>query len=220
MPAGNCAVAVTFKPLGPGTYTGTLSIADNGPGSPQTVALSGTAVVFTVGPNPPVIEPPPTTPQPVEPGNPPTASGGGASAPKGAPGREIIPSHSNLIPLAPATTITAAPATVSSAPALKFSSLKVTFPAQAVGTSSGVQTITVINSSVAPLVISGISASQDFSQTNNCGESVAAGDSCAIKVSFKPTATGVRSGMLTIQEGAPGSTQAIPLSGAGKPADP
>ncbi len=217
IPGGNCTVSITFKPQGPGTYTGTLSISDNGPGSPQTVALSATGVVFTAGPNPPIAEPPPTTPQPGQSGNPPASSGGGASGPKVGPGREIIPSHLDLIPLAPAT-VTAAPGVVS--PALKFSASKLTFAAQTVGTGSRAQTITLTNSSNAPLVISGITASADFTQTNNCGESVAAGDSCKIDVIFKPAATGTRSGIVTIQEGAPGNTQTIPVSGTGNPAEP
>ncbi len=40
-----CAVKVTFTPTQAGTRNGTLSFADNAPGSPQTVALSGTGVV-------------------------------------------------------------------------------------------------------------------------------------------------------------------------------
>lgn len=38
----NCKIEVTFTPTAEGTRTGTLSITDNAPGSPQTVALSGT----------------------------------------------------------------------------------------------------------------------------------------------------------------------------------
>ena len=55
----NCAISVTFKPLAAGTRTGALTISNNPNGSPQTVALSGTGLVFTVGPNPPVLAPSP-----------------------------------------------------------------------------------------------------------------------------------------------------------------
>src|SRR5439155_8406661 len=48
-PLASCTISVTFKPTQIGTRTGTLSIADNAPGSPQSVALSGTGVVS--GPN-------------------------------------------------------------------------------------------------------------------------------------------------------------------------
>jgi Abnormal spindle-like microcephaly-assoc'd, ASPM-SPD-2-Hydin len=40
-----CKIEVTFTPTQAGTRTGTLSITDNAPGSPQTVALSGTGAV-------------------------------------------------------------------------------------------------------------------------------------------------------------------------------
>lgn len=41
-PAANCVVYVAFKPATTGTITASLSIADNGSASPQTVTLSGT----------------------------------------------------------------------------------------------------------------------------------------------------------------------------------
>ncbi|HEV2176247.1 MAG TPA: FG-GAP-like repeat-containing protein [Terriglobia bacterium] len=40
-----CTFSVTFKPTRKGARTGTLSITDNAPGSPQTVALSGTSTI-------------------------------------------------------------------------------------------------------------------------------------------------------------------------------
>jgi len=43
-PAGNCTISVTFTPTTPGARTGTLTITDNAPGSPQVVTLSGTGV--------------------------------------------------------------------------------------------------------------------------------------------------------------------------------
>ena len=41
-PAGTCSVYVSFKPAAAGAFKGTLSIADNGAASPQSVALAGT----------------------------------------------------------------------------------------------------------------------------------------------------------------------------------
>ena len=43
-PKAKCTVKVTFTPTQVGTRTGTLSFTDNAPGSPQTVALSGTGI--------------------------------------------------------------------------------------------------------------------------------------------------------------------------------
>jgi hypothetical protein len=40
-PSGSCTIQVTFTPSASGTQTGTLTIADNAPDSPQTVALTG-----------------------------------------------------------------------------------------------------------------------------------------------------------------------------------
>jgi hypothetical protein len=39
----NCAITVTFAPLGAGQRTATVTITDDAPGSPQTLALSGNA---------------------------------------------------------------------------------------------------------------------------------------------------------------------------------
>lgn len=45
---GYCMVYVSFDPQAPGSRVGTLSIADSAPGTPQTVALTGTATAGTV----------------------------------------------------------------------------------------------------------------------------------------------------------------------------
>jgi hypothetical protein len=44
---GSCTVGVTFAPTSGGDLTGTLSVATSAPGSPLTVALSGTGVTST-----------------------------------------------------------------------------------------------------------------------------------------------------------------------------
>jgi len=46
----SCTVKVSFTPTQGGTRTGTLSINDNAPGSPQTVSLTGTGVALAVSP--------------------------------------------------------------------------------------------------------------------------------------------------------------------------
>ena len=65
------------------------------------------------------------------------------------------------------------------------------------------------------LSISNIATSGDFSQTNNCGTSLAAGVHCAISVTFTPTATGTRTGTLTVSDNASNSPQTVSLSGTG-----
>jgi Putative Ig domain/Abnormal spindle-like microcephaly-assoc'd, ASPM-SPD-2-Hydin len=42
-----CTISVTFTPSASGSLNGTVSVTDNAPGSPQTVALSGTGVAST-----------------------------------------------------------------------------------------------------------------------------------------------------------------------------
>jgi hypothetical protein len=48
--AASCTISVTFKPTQRGTRTGTLSITDNAPGSPQMVSLTGTGTVVEFNP--------------------------------------------------------------------------------------------------------------------------------------------------------------------------
>ncbi len=45
----NCAISVKFTPTAAGTRTGTITVTDNAPGSPQTASLTGTGVA--VGPS-------------------------------------------------------------------------------------------------------------------------------------------------------------------------
>src|SRR5260370_14022597 len=51
--------------------------------------------------------------------------------------------------------------------------------------------------------------------SNGCVSSVGALSSCRISVTFKPTATGTRTGTMVITDSAPGSPRAINLSGTG-----
>ncbi len=54
-----------------------------------------------------------------------------------------------------------------------------------------------------------------FSQTNNCGSSVGAGQSCTITVTFTPPTAGYFAGPVLIWDKAPGSPQRVFLSGSG-----
>ena len=89
------------------------------------------------------------------------------------------------------------------------------FGAQLEGTRSAAQLVTLTNSGPVTLTISSITASGDFLQKNNCGSSVPAGESCTIKVAFKPSAKGVRTGTVTITDDAADSPQTIALTGTG-----
>jgi hypothetical protein len=100
-------------------------------------------------------------------------------------------------------------------PAESLSPVSLTFPSQAIGTSSNPQSVTLSSTGSAALAISSIAASGDFSQTNNCGASLATGNNCTINVTFTPTATGTRTGAVTITDNATGSPHVVNLSGTG-----
>src|SRR5712664_2562583 len=100
-------------------------------------------------------------------------------------------------------------------PIASLSQSSLNFGNQNVGTSSSPMTVTLGNTGTATLTITGIAASGDFSQGNNCGPSLVAGAQCSIVVTFTPSTTGTRTGGLTIQDNAGSGTQAVGLSGAG-----
>jgi hypothetical protein len=87
-----------------------------------------------------------------------------------------------------------------------------------VGTATSSQTITVSNSGSAVMNVSGVTIggadAGDFSQTNTCGSTIAAGANCAVSVVFKPTASGTRSANVSLSDDASGSPQTVALSGA------
>ncbi|HEY6292350.1 MAG TPA: tectonin domain-containing protein [Terriglobia bacterium] len=91
-----------------------------------------------------------------------------------------------------------------------------TFSTQILNTSSAAQNIMVTNSGTASMAINNIAItganSSDFSQSNTCGSSLAAGASCAISVTFSPTAAGTLTATVTITEN--GGSQNVALSGS------
>ena len=90
-----------------------------------------------------------------------------------------------------------------------------TFAGQAPNTTSAAQTVTVTNTGTAAAAVSGIATSGDFSQTNTCGTSIAAGGSCSVAVKFTPTTSGTRTGSLTVSSNATNSPTTVALSGTG-----
>jgi hypothetical protein len=83
------------------------------------------------------------------------------------------------------------------------------------GSSSLVRPITLSNTGSAALNINSIVASGDYSQTNNCPGSLNPATSCLISVKFAPSATGARSGYITINDTDPAFLQTVTLSGTG-----
>jgi parallel beta-helix repeat protein len=102
-----------------------------------------------------------------------------------------------------------------SGPAVSATPTSVSFGTQTTGSTSAAQTVTVQNTGGAAATGVAISATGDFAQTNTCGTSLAAGASCTVGVTFRPTATGARSGTLSIASNAAGSPATVALSGTG-----
>jgi hypothetical protein len=100
-------------------------------------------------------------------------------------------------------------------PVVTLSTTSLTFANQAIGTTSAVQQFTAGNTGSAPLNISSITATGDFTQTNTCGSSLAVKANCTISVTFTPSAAGPRTGSLTLTDNAADSPQVVSLGGAG-----
>jgi len=101
-------------------------------------------------------------------------------------------------------------------PIANVSLLTLDFPSQPVGTTSAPMNVTLTNGSNGhDLTIQKITANGDFSQTNKCGATLSTGASCAISITFTPTATGMQAGTLTINDNDPTGSQTVNLSGTG-----
>ena len=86
-----------------------------------------------------------------------------------------------------------------------------------VGTTSAPKTVTLANSSplLAIPVTSIATTIGDYAQTNDCGSSIPAGGSCAVTLTFTPSATGSLPGKLVVTSGATTSPNNLNLSGRG-----
>lgn len=270
----SCTVAVTYAPASVGTSQATLFVTDNAAGSPQSIALSGTATA----PPPPA---PAVTLNPASTLNfPGTPALGTSTAPQpvtltnsgNAPLQisSVVLGGSNLVdfsissnncsgtiaanascavsivfsPLAvglrTATlifsdnaanspqTITLNGTAVASpppAPAVTLTpSSSLNFPGVPVqGTSTSPQTVTLTNSGNAPLQISaaflsGANATDFTLSSNNCSGAIAANASCSVAIVFSPSATGIRSALLTFSDNAANSPQSLTVGGTAAPA--
>jgi Carbohydrate binding module (family 6)/F5/8 type C domain/Abnormal spindle-like microcephaly-assoc'd, ASPM-SPD-2-Hydin len=98
---------------------------------------------------------------------------------------------------------------------LTASPTSLTFASQAVNTTSAAQAVTLTNTGTAAASVSSIATSGDFSQANTCGTSIAVNASCTVNVSFRPTASGTRTGTLTVTSNASNSPTTVALSGTG-----
>lgn len=100
----------------------------------------------------------------------------------------------------------------------ELSPVNLNFQNENVGSTTAAQTVTLANpTATAALPVGSITVSGPFTQSNNCGASVAAGGTCTISVSFAPTTPGSATGSLTVNAG--GGEQTATLAGTGMGAD-
>jgi HYDIN/CFA65/VesB family protein len=102
-------------------------------------------------------------------------------------------------------------------PSYSVSPTSLTFGTQLINSASAPKPVTVTNTGPVPLPVTSItlssSGSQPFSQTNNCGTSVAVGATCTVNVVFDPNSAGAAGATLSVNAG--GTRSTVSLSGSG-----
>jgi hypothetical protein len=105
-------------------------------------------------------------------------------------------------------------ASASSAPMVSLSTTSLAFASQQLGTTSAAQAVTVTNTGGAALSMSpAVTGDFKLASSSTCGASLAAGASCQLAVTFAPTASGARTGTLSITDNAAGSPHTVALMG-------
>ena len=108
------------------------------------------------------------------------------------------------------------PSAAGSGPAtLSTSVASLAFAATPVNGNSDWQTVTVANTGTGPATLSSIAASGDFTVSSTCGTAIASGANCIAVLTFHPTASGNRTGTLTLTSTANNSPTNVALSGTG-----
>jgi hypothetical protein len=110
-------------------------------------------------------------------------------------------------------------ATSAPAPKVTLAPANLVFGNQSVGSASSSQAITLTNTGNAALTSLAISImganSSDFTQTNTCAATLAAGAWCSISITFTPSASGSRTASVQISDNAASNPQTVPLTGSG-----
>jgi hypothetical protein len=96
-----------------------------------------------------------------------------------------------------------------------LSPLALSFGTQQIGATSAAQTVTLTNTGDVALTLIAASVSAgDFSVANACGTSLAGHSSCALSLTFTPTAIGLRTATLTVTDALRSQTVALTGNGA------
>jgi len=96
-----------------------------------------------------------------------------------------------------------------------YSPKLIPFANQPINSTSPPSVVTVTNNETSAISISGITAPAPFAQSNNCGTSLGAGQSCTINVTFSPTQAKYYTANLTVADNTVTSPQTISLTGNG-----
>ena len=99
--------------------------------------------------------------------------------------------------------------------ALTATPASLSFGDVASGSTSSAQAVTVTNTGASAATGASVSVTGDFTQTNNCGSSIAANGTCTVNVKFAPTSGGALTGTLSVASSAPESPLTVALSGTG-----
>jgi hypothetical protein len=79
-------------------------------------------------------------------------------------------------------------------------------------------TITLANNGNESLIVTAVTMSGDYSETDNCGTlpaTLTAGSTCVFIITFTPTQLGARPGSLTINDNAATPSQTVTFTGTG-----
>jgi hypothetical protein len=110
-------------------------------------------------------------------------------------------------------------ASTATQPAMSLNPTALVYGTQPVSTASAPQTVTVTNTGNAPLTVSRVATTGDFNETDTCTTApIAVNFACTVQVRFLPTATGSRSGVLTVFGNVAGGQATARLSGSASPA--
>jgi hypothetical protein len=105
----------------------------------------------------------------------------------------------------------------SSSTTIGITPASLTFGNQAVGTTSAAQMVTVSNTGGNPLTFTSIVTSGDFAGATlaQCPSIAVEAEPCVFSITFKPTATGTRTGTILFTDNATGGPQMVTLTGTG-----
>lgn len=104
---------------------------------------------------------------------------------------------------------------VTDAPAVALAPFSLLFPSENVGGTSAPQTSILRNMGSSPLSITRKVISGDFSESDDCGDTLAAASFCTFTILFTPTTSGTLTGSLTLSDNALGSPHILSLGGTG-----